>query len=108
METKSHTWGSGGVTGPRVSEAAANALRTGEEALRETAQQAEERIEEARSKLRSALDRARETCGTLQEKTKAAARATDSAVRENPYQSIGIAFGIGLLIGVLVNYQSRE
>jgi ElaB/YqjD/DUF883 family membrane-anchored ribosome-binding protein len=33
--------------------------------------------------------------------------ATDRAIRDNPYASLGIAFGIGLLIGVLVN-RSRE
>ena len=30
--------------------------------------------------------------------TVAAAKATDKAVREHPYQAIGIAFGVGLLI----------
>ena len=39
----------------------------------------------------------------LEEKAVAGAQATDKVIREYPYQSIGIAFGIGLLIGVLVN-----
>jgi len=30
-------------------------------------------------------------------------KATDRVVREHPYQSIGVAFGVGLLIGVLIN-----
>ena len=30
------------------------------------------------------------------------AKATDKVIREHPYQSIGVAFGIGVLIGVLV------
>jgi len=38
----------------------------------------------------------------LEEKTKEAAKATDRTIREHPYESIGIAFGVGLLIGVLV------
>ena len=33
----------------------------------------------------------------------ASARATDRAIREHPYESIGIAFGVGVLIGVLIN-----
>ena len=46
---------------------------------------------------------AREMGRRLQEQTVAGAKATDRAIREHPYQSIGIAFGVGLLIGVLVN-----
>ena len=30
------------------------------------------------------------------------AKAADRVVREHPYQTIGLAFGLGLLIGVLV------
>jgi len=29
------------------------------------------------------------------------AKATDKVIREHPYESIGVAFGVGLLIGVL-------
>ena len=39
----------------------------------------------------------------IEEKTTASAKATDRAIREHPYESIGIAFGIGVLIGVLIN-----
>ena len=44
----------------------------------------------------------------LQEQTVAAAKAADEAVREHPYQAIGIAFGVGVLIGVLVARNRRE
>jgi len=57
----------------------------------------------ARAKLSAALDSAKETARKLQSKTVAGAKATDKVIREHPYQSIGIAFGVGLLIGVLVN-----
>jgi ElaB/YqjD/DUF883 family membrane-anchored ribosome-binding protein len=43
------------------------------------------------------------TRANLQEKSV----ATDRAIRDNPYASIGVAFGLGLLIGVLVN-RGRE
>ena len=39
----------------------------------------------------------------IQEKTAASARATDRTIRQHPYESIGIAFGVGVLIGVLIN-----
>jgi ElaB/YqjD/DUF883 family membrane-anchored ribosome-binding protein len=54
-----------------------------------------------RQRLASALESAKETGRKLEEKAAAGAKATDKLIRENPYQSIGIAFGIGLLIGVL-------
>jgi len=31
----------------------------------------------------------------------AGAKSADRVIREHPYQSVGIAFGFGLLIGVL-------
>ena len=56
---------------------------------------------ELRAKLEAATEKAKEVCKRLREQTAAAAKATDKAVRENPYQAIGIAFGVGLLIGVV-------
>jgi ElaB/YqjD/DUF883 family membrane-anchored ribosome-binding protein len=57
---------------------------------------------EARARLTNALERAKESCERLQEKAVAGAKATDKVIRDHPYQSIGIALGVGLLIGVLV------
>ena len=39
--------------------------------------------------------------GTAQEKVKAGAQATDQAIREYPYAALGVAFGCGILIGLL-------
>ena len=36
------------------------------------------------------------------QRSKQAARATDDFVRENPWQSVGAAAGIGLVIGLLI------
>ena len=54
-----------------------------------------------RAKLEAATEKAKEVCKRLQEETAAAAKVTDKAVRERSYQAIGIAFGVGLLIGVV-------
>jgi ElaB/YqjD/DUF883 family membrane-anchored ribosome-binding protein len=54
-----------------------------------------------RAKLEAATEKAKEVCKRLQEQTVAAAKAADQAVREHPYPALGIAFGVGLLIGVL-------
>jgi len=57
---------------------------------------------ELRARLEAAIDKAKIACERLEEKTVAAAKATDKAVREHPYQAVGIAFGVGVLVGVLV------
>ena len=36
-----------------------------------------------------------------QEKAAERAKAADKVIRERPYQTIGLAFGLGLLIGIL-------
>jgi ElaB/YqjD/DUF883 family membrane-anchored ribosome-binding protein len=38
----------------------------------------------------------------LVDKTKLAARATDDFVKENPWQAVGIAAGIGVLLGIII------
>jgi ElaB/YqjD/DUF883 family membrane-anchored ribosome-binding protein len=70
--------------------------------LKATAGETSEKVKEVRSRLTQALESAKETCARIQDKTVQAAKATDHAIREHPYESIGIAFGVGLLIGVLV------
>ena len=70
--------------------------------LNETSNQIGAKTREVRERLSAALENAKETAQRLEEKTKAAARATDRTIREHPYQSIGIAFGVGVLLGVLL------
>ena len=57
--------------------------------------------EKARSMGAAAAESARNAYQAGREKVITGAKATDEAIRENPYTSIGIAFGVGLLIGVL-------
>lgn len=49
------------------------------------------------------LAKAKVTCHELEEKAVVSAKAADKVIRQHPYESIGVAFGVGLLIGVLVN-----
>ena len=77
-------------------------MRDAEELMKATAGQAGEKVSEVRSRLASALESAKATCQRLEEKTIAAAKATDRTIREHPYESLGVAFGVGLLVGVLV------
>jgi ElaB/YqjD/DUF883 family membrane-anchored ribosome-binding protein len=61
-----------------------------------------------RAKLSAAADKAKAAYDRLHEKTVAAAKAADKTVRDHPYQAIGVAFGIGLLVGVLATRNRRD
>lgn len=57
---------------------------------------------EMRRRLSAAIESAKETYHRLEEKAVAGAKATDKVIRTHPYESLGVAFGVGLLVGVLV------
>jgi ElaB/YqjD/DUF883 family membrane-anchored ribosome-binding protein len=61
--------------------------------------------------LRERFDAANERLGELyvdaRKKVAAGAKQTDKAIRENPYQSVAIAAGVGLLLGVILGRRSR-
>jgi len=78
-------------------------VRDGEELLKAGAEDLSERGAAARERLAAALETAKETRERLQERAREGAKAADRMVREHPYQSVGVAFGIGMLLGVLVN-----
>ncbi len=65
-----------------------------------------EKAVEARGRLTAALEKARSTYKEIQtkgiESAKAAAKKADATIRAHPYESIGIAFGIGVLLGALL------
>jgi|SRR5579871_2369946 len=70
--------------------------------LKATASDVGDQAKEARAKLQGALESARDSIERVEEKVAAGAKAADKTIREHPYESMGIAFGVGLLIGVLV------
>lgn len=78
-----------------------------ESLLRATAGHTGEGASEMRAKVQASLDRAKRNLADLQdaaiEKAKAAGRATDAYVHENPWQAMGVAAGVGLLIGLLIS-----
>jgi ElaB/YqjD/DUF883 family membrane-anchored ribosome-binding protein len=77
-----------------------------EELLRTTAGQAGEGAAELRAKVQASLARARDGLAQVQDaaisKAKAAGRAADDYVHDNPWRSIGIAAGVGLIVGLLI------
>jgi ElaB/YqjD/DUF883 family membrane-anchored ribosome-binding protein len=70
-----------------------------------TADVAGDKVGEARKRLAAALDHARELAGRVKDKAVEGAKATDQVVRDNPYQAIGIALGVGAIIGFLAARQ---
>ena len=73
-----------------------------EELIKATAGQAGEKLAQVRTRMAAALESAKTRVQELEAKTAAAAKATDQVIRQHPYESMGIAFGLGLLVGVLV------
>ena len=77
-----------------------------EELLKLTAGQAGDKVADVRVRLNDKLTAAKYKLQDLEaavvEKTKAAARATDDFVNDKPWQAVGIAAGIGLLLGIII------
>lgn len=77
-----------------------------EELLRATASQTGEKIGILRERLQEhmhkAKDRLADTKDVVVVKTKEAARATDEYVHDNPWHAVGIAAGVGLIVGMLI------
>lgn len=88
----------------RLVSAIRSEISDAEELLSATADQVGEKIarlrERIQSRLREAKLRLAEAEAMLLDKTRAAARATDDYVHESPWTAIGIAAGVGLLVGL--------
>jgi ElaB/YqjD/DUF883 family membrane-anchored ribosome-binding protein len=78
-----------------------------EELLKLTANQAGEGAVQLRERVRDRMSKAKVELLHMQqatvEKAKAAGHATDVFVHENPWKSIGIAAGVGLVVGLLIS-----
>ena len=76
-----------------------------ERLLEHTATLAGDQADELREQIHDSLLRARETLqlsqDSLRERGQAAVTATEDYVQANPWQSVGIAAGVGFLIGLL-------
>lgn len=78
-----------------------------EELLRATANQTGERVTAARARIEESLRDAKKKLAELQDdlvaQTRAAARRTDELVHEHPWQAVGVAAAVGLLLGMLIS-----
>ncbi len=77
-----------------------------EELLRSTAGQAGEKISELRAKAQDHLATAKiklaDAEAALVDKAKQAGRVADDYVHDNPWGAVGIAAGVGFLVGLLI------
>lgn len=82
-------------------------INDAEELLRATAGQAGEKVAAARARAEEGLDRARARLRDLEDdiaqRGRRAVDATDEFVRRDPWKAVGIAVGVGLIVGLLVS-----
>lgn len=76
-----------------------------ERLLKHTQETAGEQTEELRSKINENIAKAREMLkeseGTVRDQSQAAIQCTEEYVQTHPWQSIGIAAGVGFLFGLI-------
>jgi len=77
-------------------ENASNAVRSVGEAAATAAQRVGESLEQGRAALADVQ-------AVVAERAQECMRNTDTYVRENPWQAVGIAAGLGLVIGLLIS-----
>jgi ElaB/YqjD/DUF883 family membrane-anchored ribosome-binding protein len=78
-------------------------VQDAEDLIRATAGEVNEKTKQARARLSQTLEKAKESAVVLQEKATEKAKVADEVIRQHPYESMGVAFGLGLLLGVIVN-----
>ncbi|HXQ82175.1 MAG TPA: hypothetical protein VN775_12725 [Opitutaceae bacterium] len=60
-----------------------------------------------RERFEAARERFTELYATAKKRVVAGGKYADETIRENPYQSIAVAAGVGLLIGILVGRRGK-
>jgi ElaB/YqjD/DUF883 family membrane-anchored ribosome-binding protein len=101
MSTKSHTT-------DETHQDLKDLIQEAEQALGNTAGEAGEKFEELRERLRAAIDHGRSTFENLRSETVRHAKQADTLIRDNPYYAIGVAAGVGALIGILVSRSCQQ
>lgn len=81
-------------------------IRDAEELLKVTADQTGEKIDNVRARAKENIDNARQKLDELEDdvtaRARAAYKATDQMVHDNPWQTAAVAAGVGLLLGLLL------
>lgn len=75
--------------------------------LEATADAASEKVVQARNRLSAAMAAAKDGYYVVQKKAVEGAKVADKTIRENPYQAVAVAFGVGALVGFLLSRRDR-
>lgn len=82
-------------------------LREAERVLADAGDAAAEEVTVLRDRLRAALADGRTTIEQIRETARRQAESVDARVRSHPYESIGIAAGVGALLGFVLSRSCR-
>lgn len=95
------------VTTERLVEDLKTVMNDAEALIKATSAQTGEKIQEVRARAEESLRQAKVRLTAAEEEALRRAReladATEEYVRDNPWQSVGIAAGIGLVLGILIS-----
>jgi ElaB/YqjD/DUF883 family membrane-anchored ribosome-binding protein len=64
--------------------------------------------QKSKEELKELAERLKVVCGRIKEQSAQCAKATDQAIRAHPYRSLMIAFGVGVVAGVLLQRKYRK
>jgi ElaB/YqjD/DUF883 family membrane-anchored ribosome-binding protein len=73
------------------------------QATKESGEKASDLRAQVEAKLRTAKARLQDMQDDALDRAKATARATDEYVRDNPWQALGVAAAVGVLVGLLMS-----
>lgn len=95
------------VTTDQLVEDLKTVMRDAEALIKATSAQTGEKIQEVRARAEESLRQAKVRLSEVEQEALKRARelagATEDYVRQNPWQSVGMAAGIGLLVGLLLS-----
>jgi ElaB/YqjD/DUF883 family membrane-anchored ribosome-binding protein len=80
----------------------------GEDMIDATTEAAGEGLDEIRDRINAGLDHGKEIYDDVHDEVVDCAKATDRTVRQHPYQVMGIALGVGALVGFILSYRNSR
>lgn len=94
------------VTADKLIEDLHTMIRDAEILLKATATQTGEKIQEARARAEESMQTAKARLADVEDealkRARALAQEADEYVRDNPWQVVGMAAGVGLVLGLLI------
>jgi len=79
-----------------------------EKMIGESGEATEGVMDNLRARYEAMQERVTDLYSTAKKRVVAGAKYTDTTIRENPYQALAVAAGLGLLVGVLLGRRSRN